>query len=166
MRGPGRVPGLYATESALNELALQLNMDPVRLRVLNEPKVDESSGLPFSSRHLLECFQLGSEKFGWSKRTLQAKIDAQTFQRTFASQTNFVTLLQTPGSVEIRLALKDEYTFDFLDLADEQSQRRPPRHLHLLDRTLPRRLIRPPPHELCSVPKSPRREMIVRHLHH
>jgi xanthine dehydrogenase YagR molybdenum-binding subunit len=68
MRGPGRVPGLYATESALNELAHQLKLDPVQLRVLNEPKIDESSGLPFSSRHLLECFQLGSEKFGWSKR--------------------------------------------------------------------------------------------------
>jgi len=68
MRGPGRVPGLYATESALNELARQLNIDPVKLRILNEPKIDESLGLPFSSRHLLECFELGSEKFGWSKR--------------------------------------------------------------------------------------------------
>jgi xanthine dehydrogenase YagR molybdenum-binding subunit len=68
MRGPGRVPGLYATESALNELARELNMDPVQLRVVNEPKIDEGSNLPFSSRHLLECFQLGAEKFGWSKR--------------------------------------------------------------------------------------------------
>jgi xanthine dehydrogenase YagR molybdenum-binding subunit len=68
MRGPGRVPGLYATESAMNELAHQLGIDPVKLRILNEPKVDESCGLPFSSRHLIECFQLGAEKFGWSKR--------------------------------------------------------------------------------------------------
>ncbi len=69
MRGPGAVPGLYATESAMNELADQLKIDPVRLRVLNEPKIDESNGLPFSSRHLLECFELGGEKFGWSRRT-------------------------------------------------------------------------------------------------
>src|SRR5262249_7275870 len=69
MRGPGRVPGLYATESAMNELADQLKIDPVKLRVLNEPKIDESLGVPFSSRHLLECFELGAEKFGWSKRT-------------------------------------------------------------------------------------------------
>src|SRR5438067_7148335 len=68
MRGPGAVPGLYATESALNELADQLKIDPVRLRVLNEPKIDESLGIPFSSRHLLECFELGAETFGWSKR--------------------------------------------------------------------------------------------------
>src|SRR5439155_4233961 len=38
-------------------------------RMLNEPKVDESLGLPFSSRHLLECYDVGMEKFGWSKRT-------------------------------------------------------------------------------------------------
>ncbi|HWX56549.1 MAG TPA: xanthine dehydrogenase family protein molybdopterin-binding subunit [Verrucomicrobiae bacterium] len=69
MRGPGRVTGLYATESAMNELADQLKIDPVRLRVINEPKIDESLGVPFSSRHLLECFELGAEKFGWSKRT-------------------------------------------------------------------------------------------------
>ena len=68
MRGPGAVPGLYATESAMNELADQLKIDPVRLRVLNEPKIDESLGVPFSSRHFLECLELGAEKFGWSKR--------------------------------------------------------------------------------------------------
>ncbi len=68
MRGPGRVPGLYAIESAMNELAHQLKMDPVKLRVSNEPKIDEGQGLPFSSRHMLECFQLGAEKFGWAKR--------------------------------------------------------------------------------------------------
>jgi xanthine dehydrogenase YagR molybdenum-binding subunit len=69
MRGPGRVPGLYATESAMNELADQLKIDPVKLRVINEPKLDESLGIPFSSRHLVECFEHGAEKFGWSKRT-------------------------------------------------------------------------------------------------
>jgi xanthine dehydrogenase YagR molybdenum-binding subunit len=69
MRGPGAVPGLYATESAMNELADQLKSDPVQLRMLNEPKIDESLGIPFSSRHYVECLQLGSEKFGWSKRT-------------------------------------------------------------------------------------------------
>jgi xanthine dehydrogenase YagR molybdenum-binding subunit len=68
MRGPGAVPGLYATESALNELADQLKIDPVQLRVLNEPKIDEGKGIPFSSRHYLECLQVGAEKFGWAIR--------------------------------------------------------------------------------------------------
>ena len=70
MRGPGRVPGLYATESAMNELADQLKIDPVKLRILNEPKLDESRGIPFSSRHLVECFELGAKEFGWAVRTL------------------------------------------------------------------------------------------------
>jgi len=69
MRGPGAVPGLYATESAMNELADLLRIDPVRLRVINEPKIDEDLKLPFSSRHLLECFERGAQTFGWSKRT-------------------------------------------------------------------------------------------------
>jgi xanthine dehydrogenase YagR molybdenum-binding subunit len=53
----------------MNELADQLGIDPVKLRMVNEPKIDEGLGLPFSSRHLLECFELGAEKFGWPRRT-------------------------------------------------------------------------------------------------
>ncbi|CAG4886728.1 xanthine dehydrogenase family protein molybdopterin-binding subunit [Paraburkholderia saeva] len=68
MRGPGAVPGLFALESAMNELARRLDMDPVELRLKNEPRVDESTGLPFSSRHLSECLRTGAEKFGWSQR--------------------------------------------------------------------------------------------------
>ena len=69
MRGPGAVPGLYATESAMNEMAYRLKIDPVQFRLLNEPKLDESNNLQFSSRHYVECLNLGMEKFGWSKRT-------------------------------------------------------------------------------------------------
>ena len=68
MRGPGAVPGLYATESAMNEMADRLKIDPVRFRILNEPKLDESNGLAFSSRHYVECLNVAAEKFGWSKR--------------------------------------------------------------------------------------------------
>jgi xanthine dehydrogenase YagR molybdenum-binding subunit len=69
MRGPGAVPGLYALESAMDELAVALKMDPVQLRLMNEPEKDEGINLPFSSRHFVECLQVGAEKFGWSKRT-------------------------------------------------------------------------------------------------
>lgn len=71
MRGPGAVPGLYAIESAMNELADELKIDPVRLRVINEPKIDEGLRVPFSSRHMLECLELAAEKFGWSRRAPQ-----------------------------------------------------------------------------------------------
>jgi xanthine dehydrogenase YagR molybdenum-binding subunit len=69
MRGPGAVPGLFALESAMDELAIKLNMDPVKLRLLNEPEKDEGLNLPFSSRHMVECLNVGAEKFGWSRRT-------------------------------------------------------------------------------------------------
>lgn len=68
MRGPGAVPGLFATETAMDELAIALNMDPMQLRIVNEPKIDESLNVPFSSRHIVECYQAGAEKFGWAKR--------------------------------------------------------------------------------------------------
>ena len=68
MRGPGAVPGLYATESALNELAVLLNMDPVELRLRNAPTRDEGLDLPFTSCHLAECYELGAKKFGWWDR--------------------------------------------------------------------------------------------------
>ncbi|MGA3222491.1 MAG: xanthine dehydrogenase family protein molybdopterin-binding subunit [Acidobacteriaceae bacterium] len=71
MRGPGAVPGLFALESAMDELAIKLNVDPVKLRLLNEPQKDEGLNLPFSSRHMVECLNVGAEKFGWSQRTPQ-----------------------------------------------------------------------------------------------
>jgi xanthine dehydrogenase YagR molybdenum-binding subunit len=69
MRGPGAVPGLYGLESAMNELACELKIDPLQLRLLNDPEKDESNNMPFSSRHLKECLETGAKKFGWEKRT-------------------------------------------------------------------------------------------------
>ena len=69
MRGPGAVPGLYALESAMNELADALKMDPLKLRILNDAQTDEDKKMPFSSRHFRECFEVGAKKFGWDRRT-------------------------------------------------------------------------------------------------
>ncbi|HEY9677960.1 MAG TPA: xanthine dehydrogenase family protein molybdopterin-binding subunit [Drouetiella sp.] len=68
MRGPGAVPGLFATESAMDELAVKLKMDPVQLRILNEPQIDEGLNIPFASRHLIGCYKQGADLFGWSQR--------------------------------------------------------------------------------------------------
>jgi xanthine dehydrogenase YagR molybdenum-binding subunit len=68
MRGPGAVPGLFALESAIDELCIQLKQDPVAFRIAHDTLTDEDRNKPFSSRHLKECLQVGSEKFGWSKR--------------------------------------------------------------------------------------------------
>ncbi len=71
MRGPGAVPGLFAVESSMDELAIKLAVDPMQLRLINEPSIDESRNVPFSSRHLKECITMGADKFGWSRRTPQ-----------------------------------------------------------------------------------------------
>ncbi|WP_420226103.1 xanthine dehydrogenase family protein molybdopterin-binding subunit [Pigmentiphaga litoralis] len=69
MRGPGAVPGLYALESAMDEMAIKLNLDPVQFRLLNEPEIDESLGVPFSTRHYTDCLTHGAKTFGWHERT-------------------------------------------------------------------------------------------------
>jgi xanthine dehydrogenase YagR molybdenum-binding subunit len=69
MRAPGESSGTFALESAMDELAYALHMDPVELRVKNYAETDPESGHPWSSKSLRECYKLGAEKFGWSKRT-------------------------------------------------------------------------------------------------
>jgi xanthine dehydrogenase YagR molybdenum-binding subunit len=71
MRAPGECPGMYALESAMDELAVELGADPIELRVRNEPKVDPENGLPWSSRGLLACLRSGAERFGWAGRDPQ-----------------------------------------------------------------------------------------------
>ncbi len=68
MRGPGTTPGLYALDAAMDDLALKLKMDPLELRLKNYADMDEGEKLPFSSKHLRECYEKGAERFGWAKR--------------------------------------------------------------------------------------------------
>lgn len=68
MRAPGEAPGMYALESAMDELAEACGVDPVELRIRNEPDVDPESGLPFSSRSLVECLREGARRIGWQAR--------------------------------------------------------------------------------------------------
>ena len=68
MRAPGETPGMYALECAMDELAIAARIDPVELRIRNEPDVEPESGVPFSSRHLVDCLRAGAERFGWSGR--------------------------------------------------------------------------------------------------
>jgi xanthine dehydrogenase YagR molybdenum-binding subunit len=68
MRAPGECPGMFAPEVAMDELAAELGIDPIELRIRNEPDVDPETGKPFSSRGLVECLREGAERFGWSRR--------------------------------------------------------------------------------------------------
>lgn len=69
MRGPGEAVGTFALECAVDELAEQLGMDPIALRLRNEPERDPTSGLPFSSREVEKIFRDGAERFGWNRRS-------------------------------------------------------------------------------------------------
>jgi xanthine dehydrogenase YagR molybdenum-binding subunit len=68
MRAPGECPGMFALESALDELAIAGGIDPVTLRIINDPERDPENGLEFSSRNLVACLQEGAERFGWGRR--------------------------------------------------------------------------------------------------
>jgi xanthine dehydrogenase YagR molybdenum-binding subunit len=67
-RGPGETSGMFALECAMDELAYELGLDPIELRLRNHADVDPSSGNPWSSKGLRECYQRGAERFGWEGR--------------------------------------------------------------------------------------------------
>ncbi len=73
MRAPGECPGMFALESAMDELAIACGLDPIELRLRNEPAVDPESGHPFSSRGLVACLRAGAERFSWQPRDPQPR---------------------------------------------------------------------------------------------
>jgi xanthine dehydrogenase YagR molybdenum-binding subunit len=68
MRAPGESVGTFALECGVDELAVELGMDPIELRIRNEPEEDPTNGLPFSQRDVVGAFRAGAERFGWAKR--------------------------------------------------------------------------------------------------
>jgi xanthine dehydrogenase YagR molybdenum-binding subunit len=69
MRGPGETSGMFALESAMDELAVALHMDPLELRLRNYADADSTSGLPFASKGLRACYEQGAAAFNWARRT-------------------------------------------------------------------------------------------------
>ena len=68
MRAPGAVSGMFALESAMDELAYKLKIDPLELRLINYAEVNPDNGKPWSSKELRKCYSEGAEKFGWENR--------------------------------------------------------------------------------------------------
>jgi xanthine dehydrogenase YagR molybdenum-binding subunit len=79
MRAPGETPGMFAGEVAMDELAVACRLDPIELRLRNEPERDPESGKRWGNRHLVECLREGARRFGWSAR------DSGPWQRTRGS---------------------------------------------------------------------------------
>jgi xanthine dehydrogenase YagR molybdenum-binding subunit len=73
MRAPGAVTGAFAIESAIDELAYKLKIDPLEMRKINYAEKDPETGKPFSSKKLMECFDVGAKKFGWNKRKMEPR---------------------------------------------------------------------------------------------
>ncbi|MGF7217224.1 xanthine dehydrogenase YagR molybdenum-binding subunit [Spirosoma lacussanchae] len=76
-RGPGKSTGSFALESAMDELAHTLKMDPIELRLKNEPERDPSNGKPWSSRTTVQCLQVGAKAFGWDRRKPEPRQNQQ-----------------------------------------------------------------------------------------
>ena len=73
MRGPGESSGVFALDSAIDELAYKLKIDPLEMRIRNHADRDPGNNLPWSSKSLLECYKRGAEVFGWSRRTFEPR---------------------------------------------------------------------------------------------
>jgi xanthine dehydrogenase YagR molybdenum-binding subunit len=119
MRAPGEASGIFALECAMDELAAQLGVDPIELRLRNEPERDEREGLPFSSRSIRECYQAAAEHFGWARRTPEPRsmrdgdmligwgMAASTYPAYFSDRAQASIRLHLDGTMEVAAASSD-----------------------------------------------------------
>jgi xanthine dehydrogenase YagR molybdenum-binding subunit len=72
MRGPGEATGAFGLESAIDEIAYELNIDPIEFRIKNHTDTDPERNLPWSTKYIKDCFEMGAKAIGWEKRQLKA----------------------------------------------------------------------------------------------
>jgi xanthine dehydrogenase YagR molybdenum-binding subunit len=104
MRAPGESIGTFALESAVDELAHELKMDPIELRRINEPEKDPTKDTEFSSRHLTEAYRSGAEKFGWYRRNREPR--SQRDGKWLVGQgvaTAYYPYLRFPAKARVRI---------------------------------------------------------------
>jgi xanthine dehydrogenase YagR molybdenum-binding subunit len=108
MRAPGEMPGMFAHEVAMDELARDCGIDPIELRRRNEPDVDPESGKSFDTRRLLECFDRGAARFGWEHRQAEPRSTRQGewWVGTGVASSTYPAMRQ-PGNVARVEALTD-----------------------------------------------------------
>ncbi|MFD0162629.1 xanthine dehydrogenase family protein molybdopterin-binding subunit [Streptomyces decoyicus] len=110
MRAPGEAPGMYALESAMDELAIALDIDPVDLRIRNEPDTEPDSDRAFSSRHLVGALREGAERFGWQSRDPRPAVRRQgdLLLGTGVAAATYPVLI-APSSAEAHAAADGSY---------------------------------------------------------
>jgi xanthine dehydrogenase YagR molybdenum-binding subunit len=102
MRAPGEAPGSFALESAIDELAVALNMDPIELRMRNNSTAPPGKDLQWSSKHLDECFRIGADRFGWANRSPHGHTDGDWLVG-IGTATAMFPALRFPATVEVTL---------------------------------------------------------------
>jgi xanthine dehydrogenase YagR molybdenum-binding subunit len=102
MRAPGECPGMFGPEVALDELADALGIDPVELRVRNDPEVDPETKKPWSSRHLVECLREGAARFGWADRPPARHREGQWLVGTGVASSVYPTMRQATSTADVR----------------------------------------------------------------
>lgn len=108
MRAPVEMPSFFALESAMDELAVKLKMDPIELRARNQPPVHPTARVPFSSRSLVECYRRGAEIFGWSRRDPRpGSMQAGDWLIGWGCASALYPTYVGPASVRIKLFLQD-----------------------------------------------------------
>jgi xanthine dehydrogenase YagR molybdenum-binding subunit len=111
MRAPGAAPGLFALESAIDEMALAAGQDPLAFRKLNYAETDVSSDLPWSSKHLMEAYDRAAVAFGWDKRTPEVgSMRDGTEIIGYGMASCSWDAFRTPG--DARVALRDDGTIE------------------------------------------------------
>jgi xanthine dehydrogenase YagR molybdenum-binding subunit len=106
MRAPGEAPGSFALESAIDELAVALNMDPIELRMRNNSTAPPGKDLQWSSKHLDECFHVGAARFGWANRLPHGHTDGDWLVG-LGTATAMFPALRFPATVEVTLQADD-----------------------------------------------------------
>jgi xanthine dehydrogenase YagR molybdenum-binding subunit len=103
MRAPGCAPGMLALECAMDELAVKLGMDPVELRIKNDADLFPGRNVPWSSKNLRECYQIGVDKFGWSERNAEpGAVREGDWAVGMGMATALYPAHRSPASVKIR----------------------------------------------------------------
>lgn len=107
MRAPGECPGMVGPEIAMDELAEQCGLDPIDVRLRNEPEIDPESGKPWSSRRLADCLRQGADRFGWGRRAAAGSRRDGDWHVGFGVAASTYPTLSMPGSKAVI-----EYTAD------------------------------------------------------
>jgi xanthine dehydrogenase YagR molybdenum-binding subunit len=110
MRAPGECQGMFALESAMDEIAIAGGLDPIEFRIRNEPTVDPETGLPFSSRGLVACLREGARRFGWAPRdpTPRARRDGRWLVGTGVAASTY-PVVRLPSTSRVRVGPDGQY---------------------------------------------------------